>query len=316
MSERNRGNSQKPGGSGLDEGSIIGRTKTSGPYDRQFEQILVDNGIYPEYSSVDDRQAPEPENLEEIRERLQRRRSSLSSFSEGEFRDFRKVNRCTESEQDAKKNVIPTITGREGDHIGSSEHEFTALVLFDSSLQAPKPDIYYGARPDQIDPRVRADLGPYILPTSFTEHPAAPNHFFEIEGPSDGWGVLPRRAIYNGAVGARGMFRLQNYGRETPSYDNNAYAIVSAYHPASGALQIFATHPRQSVTTGGTEYHMMQLGAYVMTGNLDAFRQGAAAYRNARDMSREYRDQFIAEANATARNLPAVASPSNASPSN
>lgn len=55
---------------------------------------------------------------------------------------------------------------------------------------------------------------------------------------------------------------------------------------------------------------MTQLDSYAMTGTLQGFRQGAAALRNSRDLSKEQRDRLIASANAAARRLPPVATPS------
>jgi len=105
------------------------------------------------------------------------------------------------------------------------------------------------------------------------------------------------------------MFALQNYGNETPVYDCNAYTFVPAYNSGAGTLQMYATHPRQSAT-GRTEYHLTQLGAYAMTHSSERFRQGAAALRNSRDLSKEQRDRLIARASATARRLPPIATPS------
>ena len=106
------------------------------------------------------------------------------------------------------------------------------------------------------------------------------------------------------------MFHLQNYGNETLVYDGNAYTLVPAYHAGMGTLQINATHPVQSAT-GQTEYYTTQLESYAMTGNINNFRQGAAALRNSRDLSKEYRDSLIASANAVARaRIPVIATPS------
>ena len=43
---------------------------------------------------------------------------------------------------------------------------------------------------------------------------------------------------------------------------------------------------------------MDQLNTWGMTGNIETFRQGATAYRNARDWAKEQRDEAIRRANA------------------
>ncbi len=45
---------------------------------------------------------------------------------------------------------------------------------------------------------------------------------------------------------------------------------------------------------------MTQLNGWDMTGNPDTFRQGASALRNARDLTKEKREELIAAANSKA----------------
>ena len=48
-------------------------------------------------------------------------------------------------------------------------------------------------------------------------------------------------------------------------------------------------------------YYMTQLDSYGLTGNINSFRSGVAAYRNAREWTQQQRDGFIANANGIAR---------------
>lgn len=48
---------------------------------------------------------------------------------------------------------------------------------------------------------------------------------------------------------------------------------------------------------------MTQINGWMLTGNVDTFRQGATAFRNARDWAKEQRDQFVVAANARAAQL-------------
>ncbi|KAF2815589.1 uncharacterized protein BDZ99DRAFT_470955 [Mytilinidion resinicola] len=95
------------------------------------------------------------------------------------------------------------------------------------------------------------------------------------------------------------MNSLQSYGKGEPVSDNNAYTITSIYH--NGQLQMYTSHPTQPSTPGGRpEYHMTQLNTWGMTGNPETFRQGAGAFRNARDWAKEQRDKAIEQANERA----------------
>jgi hypothetical protein len=117
--------------------------------------------------------------------------------------------------------------------------------------------------------------------------------------------VAGRQALYNGALGERGIRSLQTYGQDGPIYDNNAHTISSVY--SDGQLKIFTTHvarPNGSSTRSDyPEYSMHQLGSFAMTHNADTFREGATWFRNARDLAREYRDDAIGHANARAREI-------------
>ncbi|KAK1043240.1 hypothetical protein LTR74_018447 [Friedmanniomyces endolithicus] len=304
--------------SGLAGSSFTGRTSTTGPYDPQFEQLLIDHGVYPDgFRTSSGAKPPKPQNMEDICRRLSQPRPSLSpsQFSESAFEDFQDKNRAASSELNVMTTVFATIRGNTGTMFNSEADKlFNNLAKFAPGVADAKPDGYDGARPAEIDLAVRRTLNGYIIPSTSEHLPAAPNNLTEVKGPSGRSDVLRRQAMYAGGVGARGMFELQNYGNETPVYDGNAYTIVPTYHSGEGSLRVYATHPRQSAA-GQTEYHMTQLRSYAMTDTSESFRQGAAALRNSRDLSREQRDHFIASANAAARRLPPVATFSSATAS-
>lgn len=127
----------------------------------------------------------------------------------------------------------------------------------------------------------------------------APNFFVEAKGPDGSAAVMLRQARYDGAVGARGMHSLQNYGQEEPVYDGNAYTYSSTYHGGTGTLQIYAHHATAPAAEGKRpEYHMTQINSYAITGERQTFVQGATAFRNSRDLAKQHRDTFIGDANA------------------
>lgn len=275
------------------------------PYSAEVEQKLIDRGVFPyAYDFADGRGPPEPNNVQELRNALSRRRSSLSStaFSEDALEEFKYNNHRARWERAAMADVLSVICGLNEKHHYSSEGDsFSHLRRFDPAISLPSPDRYYGARPEQVHSSVRRDLDVYIIPSRRPGLPAAPSFFFESMNSVSGI-VERRRAMYDGAVGARGIWHLQNYGNAVPVYDGNAYTIAVTY--LDGVLRFFATHPRESVT-GGTEYISTLLNGYYMTGELETFRQGAAAYRNAREWAQEQRDHIIANANAAALRISA-----------
>ncbi|TKA71193.1 hypothetical protein B0A55_11986 [Friedmanniomyces simplex] len=264
MNQSNSRTSKRQRDSGLAGSSFTGRTGTTGPYDPQFEQLLIDHGVYPDgLRTSSGAKPPKPQNMEDICRRLSQPRLSLSpsQFSEGAFEDFQDKNRAVSTEQDVMEDVFPTIRGSTGTRFHKAGNTpFNNLVEFAPGITDAKVDGYDGARPVEIELAVRRDLHGYIIPSTRTDLPAAPNNLTEVKGPAGRSDVLRRQAMYAGAIGARGMFELQNYRNETPVYDGNAYTLVPTYHAEGGLLRMYATHPRQSAT-GQPEYHTTHLGS-------------------------------------------------------
>ncbi|EJT68029.1 hypothetical protein GGTG_14392 [Gaeumannomyces tritici R3-111a-1] len=101
----------------------------------------------------------------------------------------------------------------------------SSTFVSDSSLAPAKPDIYYGAPPKDLDPSIRNELGDYIIPSTMENKPLVPNFFTEIKGPDGSAAVMQRQARYNGAIGARGIHSLYNYGNNEPVYDGKPYTF-------------------------------------------------------------------------------------------
>ncbi|KAL9065862.1 MAG: hypothetical protein Q9157_007333 [Trypethelium eluteriae] len=282
-------------------------TKSTGPYSRNFEQKLIDNGIFLDgYEYSDGIGEPEPANIGEIMEKLEQRRPSLSPsrFGKEEFRSFVRYDRNAKKEDEVRISVVPVIMGKVKDSRtisgGIPFGKLKSMVEVDENesgekLTAPKPDIYHGARPEQLKKSIRQNLSSYIIPSTQEDLPIAPNHFFEVKGPGGSLSVALRQAGHDGAAGARAMHHIQSYGQDEVEHDNKAYTFSSIYH--GGQLKMYAHHPGLS-EEGKTEYYMNQVNTYAMTGNINGFRAGAAAYRNSVDLAAEHRNRLIARANA------------------
>ena len=276
-------------------------SKRVSAYDKNFEGLLIDYHVYPdEYEYPYGQEAPELGTLEELAQRLSQRRPSLAPphFTTSDFRAFRRKNRQAINEDAVMRDVIPIIAGN-SDIPSTQNLLYTRLdSITNGTTVNAQPDFYDGARLNDVDKQVQKDLRSFIIPTGHRTAPVAPNFFLEVKHPSGGADVAVRQACFDGALGARGMHQLQSYRKEEPVYDGNAYTVTSTYH--DGGLKMYTTHPTQSID-GTTEYHMTQVNAWSLTGNLDNFRQGATAFRNAREWAQEQRDGFISVANKTAR---------------
>jgi hypothetical protein len=279
-------------------------TKSTGPYDRAFLQHLIDFKIYPSgYEYPDGRIPPEPENIEEIERALAQPRPSLSPsrFSREDFRKFQRADAHAAKERQVTTSVIPIVEGDVGDSkCVAGEIPFTNLDhLTDGSLVPGNPDRYYGARPEQVNPQVRQKLGGRIIPSTQHDLPIVQNFSLAAKGPDGSSAVAQRQAVYDMTLGQRGILDTLSYGESEPVYDNKAHAIACTYH--AGMLKVYASHAIPPANPGARpEYVTTQVGAYALTGNYDACRQGIAAYRNGRDWAKQQRDAAIEQANRRA----------------
>ncbi|KAF2966227.1 hypothetical protein GQX73_g7360 [Xylaria multiplex] len=267
-----------------------------------FEQHLIDHNIYL------DNNKSSALNIQYIRDRLRRSRPSLSlsRFSNEDFQAFKRSNATIASEDDVVVEIVPVMCGT-NKILSKRNLLFTELEpITDETASKPKPDVFDGACLDDIDKRIRADehIYPLIIPTKHVHVPVAPNFFLEVKGQSGDPAILMRQACYDGANGARAMHCLQNYGREEPIYDGNAYTFSATYHPGTRTLALYAHHPTAPASSGSKpEYHLTDLPGYYLMSDRQALVDGLTAFRNLRDMAQEFRDGFIRVANAHTQNL-------------
>jgi hypothetical protein len=283
------------------------RTKKTSPYDPNFGQYLIDNGVYPDdYDFPDGRDPLRPNNENEILDKLGQSRASLSpsQFPEKAFRSFKQKNSRALNEDAVMGDVFPIIQGTAS--IPSAKNLVFGNLepLPHGNLVDAKPDFYNGAHPAQIHLRIREELGSYITPATQVQAPALPNFFTEAKGPDGSAAVARRQACFDGALGARGIHQLQSFEADpTLAYDNKAYTITSTYN--DGQLNLYTVHPTQSPDPNDSpKYHMTQLRSFAMTDAAERFREGARAFRNARDWAKAQRDELIAVANGRVTGTP------------
>ncbi|EGC48849.1 conserved hypothetical protein [Histoplasma capsulatum var. duboisii H88] len=273
-------------------------SQSTGAYSLGFEQHLIDHFVYPHgYEYPDDRIPEKPSNWDQINNVLDQSRGSLSpsKFGDEEFRQFERANTYATSEKKITK-IIESLEGGSDDRAIGGDYPFGNFrPLTDGTIPSAKPDHFHGSRPEELNGRIRDELNDTIIPSTAASRPMLPNYFLEIKTPDQSAAVAKRQACYDGALGARAMQSLQSFW-VNPVYDNNAYTITSTYH--DGTLKLYTSHPTApSCPESQPEYFMTQLNGWNMTGNLKMFREGATAYRNARDWAKEKRKGFIEAAN-------------------
>ena len=78
-------------------------------------------------------------------------------------------------------SVFPIIAGDSTFSSGENLIFNNIEPLTDGSITDTKPDLYDGTRPDQLDRRVRAAIGPYITPSTIADALILSNFFVEAK---------------------------------------------------------------------------------------------------------------------------------------
>jgi hypothetical protein len=134
-------------------------TKSTGVYDYAFYQHLVDYAVYPNAYEYPDGHVPaKPDNWKDFNHILAQPRPSVSpsKFTDEEHERFARADAHAAKEKQVSELVIPIIEGKIGDaRCRSGGIPFTNLEhLTDGMLKPGNPDIYHGARPEQLARKV------------------------------------------------------------------------------------------------------------------------------------------------------------------
>ena len=278
------------------------KTNKSTTYSPNLEMNLIDHGIFPFLYDHEDEVDRSPKNLQAIKSRLGMSRDSNESpsSSPSDFQELLKKDSIAKNEPEVAASVFPIITGGP-DNLSGQDVLFSNLEkLTDGNIPRGKPDYYCGSKPTDLNKNIRDELAGFIIPSTDTTRPCLPNFFLEGKGPNGTIAVCKRQALYDGALGARGIHRLRVFINSNASYDENAYTLSATY--CSGTLRIYTHHPTMSNSPGREQdYHMTQLKGWDLIGDPDTFAEGIRAFRNARDWAKEQRDGLIAAANTKSR---------------
>ena len=277
------------------------RSRSTGAYDPNFRQRMINNGIYPDgYTYPNGQVLPEPQNWNELQRVLAKPRRLLSSCPKERYDEFKQADAEVTGEDDVMSKLISRIQGTVPDANVTGNIPFNNLAdMMRGKSHKAKPGRFYGARTEQLHQDLPDKLQALIVPSTEQARPIAPNYFVEAKSPKGSAFVASNQACFAGAAGARGIHSLRTYGERQPKYDNNAYNLSATYH--SGTLKIYSHHvslPHGSGTQ--PEYYMHQLNGWLLTANKEALIQGITAFRNARSWTAAQRNTAINCANAVA----------------
>ena len=154
----------------------VSRADIIGPHDDNFQQMLIDGGVYPIYYKYMDPDGPQkPNNLDEVVQRLSQPQPAISStVSDHDFREYANAIWHACKDNAVKASVIPMFLRAIGSSdIAQKNVLFNNLTspadsLKEEDLGKAKSDFYYGCQPEQVNANVRKTLSRHIVPSSLT----------------------------------------------------------------------------------------------------------------------------------------------------
>lgn len=245
--------------------------------------------------------------MKEIQERLTRPRLSSHDLDK-EFEEFRVAFYKARNEKQICEKVLPYVEGKDPDDIvrGADTLWNNFEALTDGALSLAKPDVFYGARPEQLHRDIRKRLSRLISPCTQEHISIVPNFVLEVKGRKGIPEVADLQMCYDGALCARSIRTLQLYTKKGQPHDGNAYTIASTF--SGGTLQMYASHMTSSKDPKiSAAYHLTLIMGWYMIGNPEGYLSAIDGYRNLREWAMEQRDKIIEAANETLADTSAVA---------
>lgn len=241
-------------------------------FDANFEQLLVDNGVYPpgyDYTLEGYPEPRYPRNWDEIISRAKERRPSLEKIlrmgTQG-MEILANTNRIAWTEKDVAVHTFPDITG-EGASSTTAELDGEFRYTYDEGninfenqrMNEPfdniepffkgfshhehghfpraQPTLYDGVARGALYAELLERFSTYISPSTDETAPILPNFFAECKGRLGSSLVAERQALYDGVLGVRAMHALQSAWNEGyMDFDDNSYTIASTFR--TGELEL------------------------------------------------------------------------------
>lgn len=268
---------------------------------RAFQQHMIDHRIFPDgYVFPDGHPVPQPSNFIEITDIIEQA-NHPSTFTAADHKKLIQEIKSAKNEARIAKYILPIIEGDSDRRLCGEQVIFQNLrPLTDGALAIATPDLFYGAIPELLDRRIRDLLGEWIMPSTQEDLPLLPNFFLTAKASNAVSVVADRQALYNAALGERGIIKLRRflYGEdEKQVYDNAAHTITCIYF--RGVIEFYAIHvPRPSDDPAHeAAFVMTRVGRALLDGRLAHAQEAILGFRSLRDWSAKQRDGLIRLAN-------------------
>lgn len=299
--------------------SLTSTTKstTTSSRHRDFRSDLVLHNVIPlNYHSIN--KYPEPDNINEIRDAMNRDRFWAPDFKE-KASEFRKLLFTAMNEPDVVSlldlgNIPADTTTIKRDNVIIRDRSWSRLESLSKCFKPAKPDLSYATAAECLKRPIQDSLGGLVMPPK-NEDFVCPNFMVSIKGPSGTPDANDLEAVYVGALAARGMHALWSFGIDAQAVDaepdTGRIARTLTCTWLAGHFVMYATYrqdqPEAEERPEGSVSTSSALPTYCTklvedwsfnTMDDEKLKKGFAAYLNGLEWAQKQRDQGIERANA------------------
>ncbi|KAG8530636.1 uncharacterized protein KY384_004674 [Bacidia gigantensis] len=299
--------SHTPTGSQQDE-NPMSSGQSSGPYDSNFQSRLTRFNFFPPDFDCDMGAGTclsEPVNKDAILQQLKIPRPDLSldSFTADDYKEWKRTFVQARTEGTIMRESFPALTGgmkipSDGDLLWNNLDPLIEGV----ELSQAKPDFFDGTNPLDLQVSVLDLLGNYIVPSKEGQAPCLPNFTVEVKGPRGTYDVLIRQALYDSALAERAINCVLAYVDQDVDPPNFARTLSCTF--IEGHLRLYSVHRTKKPTSNERPYvphiHVHLVESFDLKLRREVWLQGVTAFRNARDMAKQWRDELVVKANQKA----------------
>lgn len=300
--------------------SLTSTTKstTSNAYQARFREDLISHNVIPlDYHDID--KYPDPDNMKEIRDAMDRDRSWPPNFRQM-AEAYRKALRRVMNEPKVvpllNLTSIPADTTAIADsNVIAIDRQWSKLDPLSACFKPAKPDLAYATAANNLKRPVRDRLGTLIMPPVKKDF-ICPNFMVAAKGPSGRHNVNDLEAAYVGALAARGMHTLWSFGSSNTEdvgagINKKRIARTITCTWLAGHFTMYATYrqdqpeaedrPEGSVSTSSalpTYCTSLVDSWFFNTFDDERLKKAFGAYLNGLEWAKKQRDQAIERANA------------------
>ena len=199
--------------------------------------IKPEDGLYADFLVLSKlhtwKKSQDPPAFEALRARVSEKRPALATYTLADYQNLRAQVAKVSSEQELVQYVLPYFLEKDATDSSAFHYDtlFGNILKFNPKLSLAKPDLWWGTRRTIVRQLIWDALDKVVNPTN-SKDAIVPNMLVEFKGPEGHELTGSNQACHYGAIGARAMHYLQNYGRDPSQYtfDSTVRTFTALFH--------------------------------------------------------------------------------------